>query len=59
MMFHVYANNSTGIFEAENEQAARDAFARDAGYKSEVDMEKQLKQPSEIIAEPHILLSRS
>lgn len=50
--YHVYANASEGYFEADDEQSARDAFARDAGYQSEADMERQLEQPSEIVAEP-------
>lgn len=40
-----------GIYEADSEQAARDLCAQDAGYKSEADMEAQLEQASELVAE--------
>ena len=39
-----------GIYGAEDEQAARDACAQDAGYKDEADMVKRLEQPSALIA---------
>jgi len=40
-----------GTYEADTEQEARDLCAQDAGYKSEADMEDQLGQPSELVAE--------
>jgi len=40
-----------GQYEADDEQGARDACARDAGYDSELDMEDRLEQPSELVAE--------
>lgn len=40
-----------GTYEADSEQEARDLCAQDAGYKSEADMEDQLGQPSELVAE--------
>jgi hypothetical protein len=39
-----------GIYEAADEQGARDACARDAGYQSEADMVEQIEQPSEMVA---------
>jgi hypothetical protein len=52
MEFRVYANACDfGIIEAETAQEARDKAARIAGYESEADMERQLEQPSEIIAD--------
>jgi hypothetical protein len=49
--FQVEANGTVfGIYEADDEQAARDACAVDAGYKSEDDMVRQLGQPSELVA---------
>lgn len=39
-----------GIYQAENEQDARDQVARDAGYKSEADMVERLARPSELVA---------
>jgi len=47
-VYKVWANAAEGVYEAETEQDARDAFARDAGYKSERDMVEQLEQESEI-----------
>ncbi len=50
--YQVSANGAVfGIYKAKDEQGARNACARDAGYKSEVDMVKKLEQPSELIAE--------
>ena len=50
--FQVSANGQVfGIYEGETEQAARDACAVDAGYKSEADMAEQLDAPSELVAE--------
>jgi hypothetical protein len=51
-VYHVYANASEGYYEAGDLQGARDAFAQDAGYRDEADMERQLEEPSEIRAEP-------
>lgn len=49
--YTVSANGTVfGIYEADSEQAARDACAQDAGYKSEADMVAQLDQPSELTA---------
>jgi len=49
--FEVFANDlSFGIYEAETEQDARDACARDAGYESEADMVERLEQPSQLKA---------
>lgn len=49
--FEVSANGTVfGTYEAESEQAARDACAVDAGYKSEADMVERLGQPSELVA---------
>ena len=49
--FEVFANgHSFGIYEAETEQDARDACARDAGYESEADMIEKLEQPSQLKA---------
>lgn len=50
-LFEVSANGCVfGIYEAADEQGARDACAVDAGYKSEADMIAQLEQPSELEA---------
>lgn len=48
--FHVWAGAAEGTYEAEDEQGARDAFARDAGYDDEDGMVLWLGQPSEIEA---------
>ena len=49
MKFTVWANSEVfGPYEAEDEQGARDACARDAGYKSELDMEIQIGEPSDL-----------
>lgn len=50
--YYVCANDAHGFYEASNEQAARDAFAADAGYRDEADMVAQLEHPSEICAKP-------
>lgn len=39
-----------GLYEADDEQDARDAAAQDAGYQSEADMAVQLDRPSELVA---------
>jgi hypothetical protein len=50
--FQVSANGTVfGTYDAATEQEARDLCAQDAGYKSEADMEAQLEQPSELVAE--------
>lgn len=50
--FNTYANACEfGLIEAETAQEARNTAARMAGYESEADMEAQLGQPSEIVAE--------
>ena len=42
--FRVYANDfNMGIFEAETEHAALEAYAQDAGYQSMDDMYEQLE----------------
>lgn len=49
--YQVSANGTIfGTYEAQDPQAARDACAVDAGYKSESDMVDQLEQPSELLA---------
>jgi Uma2 family endonuclease len=49
--FLVYSNDANfGVFEAEDEQGAIDACAREAGYESERDMVQQLEQASTLIA---------
>ena len=49
--FQVSANGTDfGIYEADTEQGARDACARDAGYDSEADMVEQLQSASELVA---------
>ena len=46
--FKVYANGfNMGIFEGENEDAALEAYAQEAGYQSVADMEAQLESKSE------------
>ena len=50
--FNVTANACEfGLIEAATAQEARDLAAQMAGYKSEADMEAQLEQPSELVAE--------
>ena len=50
--YQVSANSTTlGIFEADDEQAARDLCAQEAGYKSEEDMEQQLECRSELVVD--------
>lgn len=50
--FNVTANACEfGLVEAATAQEARDIAAQMAGYKNEADMESQLGQPSEIVAE--------
>ena len=42
--FKIYANGfNMGIFEGEDEDAALEAFAQEAGYQSLADMEEQLE----------------
>ena len=42
--FKIYANGTNmGIFEGEDEDAALEAFAQEAGYQSLADMEEQLE----------------
>ena len=49
--FEVSANDTVfGVYEADDEQGARDACAVDAGYKNEADMIARLGQPSELEA---------
>ena len=49
--YEVSANGAVfGTYEADDEQAARDLCAKDAGYESEADMERRLEQGSELIA---------
>ena len=49
--FEVFSNGrSFGIYEAETEQEARDACARDAGYQSEAHMVEQLDRASQLQA---------
>ena len=49
--YEVSANGTVfGIYEADNEQAARDLCAQDAGYESESDMAERLEHPSEVEA---------
>lgn len=48
-MYTVWANSAVfGPYESDDEQGARDACARDAGYKSERDMEIQIGEPSDL-----------
>ena len=50
--FNVTVNSCEfGLIEAATAQEARDLAAQTAGYKSEADMQAQLEQPSEIVAE--------
>jgi len=50
--YNVYANAAEfGIIEANTTQEARDIAAQMAEYESEADMERQLEQESEIVAE--------
>jgi hypothetical protein len=50
--YQVLARNgrSFGIYLAADAQAARDACAIDAGYRSEAEMVEQIDQPSELVA---------
>lgn len=49
--YRVFANGTDfGIYSAEDEQGARDACARDAGYASEIDMMRRLDAPSDLEA---------
>lgn len=51
MQFEVSANGTVfGVYEADDEQGARDACAQDAGYKSEADMVARLERKSELEA---------
>ena len=46
--FKVFANGyKMGIFEAEDEDAALEAYAQDAGYQSVADMDEQLGSDAE------------
>ncbi len=50
--YTVSANGTEfGQYEADDEQGARDACARDAGYASEKEMVQRLDQPSDLVAE--------
>jgi hypothetical protein len=49
--YEVSANGIVfGVYEADSEQAARDACAQDAGYDSEADMIERNDSPSELVA---------
>ena len=49
--YQVEANcTNLGIYEAESEQEARDLCAMDAGYQDKADMERELRQKSELVA---------
>ncbi|MCK6401244.1 MAG: hypothetical protein L6Q74_04935 [Sphaerotilus natans subsp. sulfidivorans] len=49
--FQVQANGAVfGVYEADDQQQARDLCAQDAGYDSEADMVEQLGSPSELVA---------
>ena len=49
--YEVSANGQVfGVYEADSEQGARDACARDAGYESEAQMAKTLERPSQLVA---------
>lgn len=49
--FQVQANGTVfGVYEADDQQQARDLCAQDAGYDSEADMVEQLGRPSELVA---------
>jgi hypothetical protein len=55
--YTVTANGAIiGTYDAASEQAARDAAAQEAGYQSEADMVDQLEQPSDLIAEPGVVI---
>ena len=42
--FKIYANGfNMGIFEAEDERAALEAYAQEAGYESMADMDERLE----------------
>lgn len=46
--FTVYANGfNMGVFEAENQDAALEMYAQDAGYHSFADMHEQLESKAE------------
>ena len=50
----VWANSGVfGPYEANDEQGARDACARDAGYESEAQMVETLEQPSDLQAKEY------
>ncbi|WP_326526708.1 hypothetical protein [Dokdonella sp.] len=50
----VWANSGVfGPYEANDEQGARDACARDAGYESEEQMAETLEQPSDLQAKEY------
>lgn len=50
-LYLITAGNFTyGAFDAESEQDARDQAARDAGYKDEADIARQVGRPSELRA---------
>jgi len=52
--FTVWANDGVfGPYEADDEQGARDACARDAGYDSEAQMVETLEQQSELRAKDY------
>lgn len=54
MKYTVSANGTTfGTYEADNEQDARDAGARDAGYQREAHMVEMLEQPSDLQAKKY------
>jgi hypothetical protein len=57
--YTVHANGVImGTYDnCKSEQAARDALARDVGYESEADMVAQIEQPSELIAEPGVVIN--
>ena len=49
--YQVEANGTVfGVYQADDEQGARDACAVDAGYRDEADMVDQLNQPSDLVA---------
>ena len=46
--FKVYVNQfNMGVFEAESESAALEAYAQEAGYQSVADMDEQLESKAE------------
>ena len=52
--FTVWANDVVfGEYEADDEQGALDACARDAGYESEAQMVETLEQSSELLAKDY------